>query len=79
MDKLEVMTLVDTTTCMLTFNYSLENQIKHLLKTENIPILQADYTEQVSFTLEVPKADMTRLNAAFIHITSGQASLKPVP
>jgi len=79
MDKLEVMTLVDTTTCTLTFNYNLESNIKHLLKTENIPIQQADYAEQVSFTLDVPKSDIEQLNTLLIHITSGQASLECTP
>jgi putative IMPACT (imprinted ancient) family translation regulator len=75
MDKLEVMTLVDTTTFTLTFDYSLENQVKHLLETENIPIQQADYTEKVSFTLDVPKENIESINKAFIDITCGQVSL----
>jgi len=75
MDKLKLETLVDCKSFTLTFNYNLESNIKHLLETESIPIQQADYTEQVSLTLDIPKSDIERLNLALIHITSGQVSL----
>jgi len=74
-DKLEVITLVERKSFNITFNYSVESSIKHLLETHNITIQKANYTARVSLSIDVPASDIESLNQQLINISSGQVSL----
>ncbi len=75
MDKLETEILVPSKTFTISFNYNHENNIKHLLETSGVPIDNTYYTEQVSFTFNIPEEHIESINKAFIDITHGQISL----
>jgi uncharacterized YigZ family protein len=75
MDKLEVMTLVDTTTFTLTFDYSLENQVKHLFKREHINVLKADYHNHICYTFEIPTSAIESFNAKLVQTSLGKLDL----
>ncbi|MBN4058141.1 YigZ family protein [Mariprofundus ferrooxydans] len=75
MEKLEVITLVDSKIFTITFDYHLENNIKHLLKTHNITIRKAGYTTRISLCIDVPTTDIESLNTALTNISAGQAQL----
>lgn len=75
MNKLEVITLVDSKIFTITFDYHLENNIKHLLKTHNIRICKADYTTRISLCIDVPTTDIESLNKQLIHLSSGHVPL----
>jgi len=75
MDKLETITLMESKTFTITFDYHWEHNIKHLLESNNITITQTDYAEQISYTFEVSKKDIHRLSIALANATSGKATL----
>jgi len=75
MNKLEVITLVDSKIFTITFDYHLENNMKHLLKTHNITIRKAGYTTRISLCIDVPTTDIESLNTALTNISAGQAQL----
>ncbi len=75
MDKLEVITLVESKTFVVTFDYNLETNIKHLFETHNIVIQQKNYTTRISLSIDVPTTDIESLNTQLINISHGQVSL----
>ena len=75
MHKLDTVTLIAYKTFTITMEYHQENQIKHLLASQNINIQQADYASQVSLTIDVPKTDIESLNTQLINISAGKLSL----
>ena len=75
MDKLEVITLVESKTFVVTFDYNLETNIKHLFETHHIVIQQENYTTRISLSIDVPTTDIESLNTQLINISHGQVSL----
>lgn len=75
MDKLETLQLIASQDFVIDCPYNLESDIKHLLETHNISIIQADYTERVRLNINVPKTDIQSLNAKLINATAGKVCL----
>ncbi len=75
MDKLETLQLIASQDFVIYCPYSLESDIKHLLDTHNISIIQADYTERVRLNISVPTTDIQSLNVELINATAGKVCL----
>ena len=75
MDKLKTITLIRSKDFKVTFNYTLENNIKHLLETHNIGIQKTVYGTRISMHLSVPETAIESFNTSLINSTSGKVSL----
>ena len=75
MEKLESITLIASKDFVITFDYTLERSIKHLLDTNNITVKQAGYAEKVKLKITVPKTNIESLSTQLTNITSGKTSL----
>ena len=75
MDKLELQTLVASKTFTLNLGYDLESKLKHLLESMHIDIQQSEYTEQISYTFDVPITDIQSLDDKLIQMSAGKLRL----
>ncbi len=75
MDKLELQTLVASKTFTLNLSYELESKLKHLLVSMHINIQQSEYTEQITYTFDVPITDIQNLDNQLIQISAGKLCL----
>lgn len=75
MDKLETETRVSCKSFHITFDYTLENNIKHLLEAHNIGIQKIDYTTRISMHINIPETAIENFNISLMNTTAGKVSL----
>ena len=76
LDALKTTNMVLMTTCVIEIEHSLITLTQRLIKRLNIVSLNEEYTDKVSYTLDVPKDALAEFKAELESMSSGRASLK---
>ncbi len=71
MNKLETELLVPGKTFTLSFDYTLESKVKHVLENMRIHIQKSEYTGKITYTFDVPATDIQILDDKLIQMSAG--------
>ena len=76
MEQLPLQEVIAVKEAQLQYPYAQESQIRRLLESLNINVVETEYQEQVSMWLEVPENIANEMADKAVNLTHGEAKLR---
>jgi uncharacterized YigZ family protein len=75
-DLAQLIPLTKLVNLLLSFEYSLENDVRNVLRKNDVSLMKEDYTMGVSFVVEVDEESLNSLKETLINVTKGRITIE---